>query len=198
MGPLAAAARREPVRVSRQVKGSLFVDYVRMLRGHKDADWSRHLLPQDMRYLTERIQAGQWYPMETFERLGLAILAEVARGDMQLSQSWGRAQVEWVSVQHEGLVALGDPRDSLMRFRVLRNSFFDYEALRINQISDGEAAVEVAYGMGPRAEEAASLQTMGFFERLLEISGARDVRAWFSSRSWEQDPVTTLQLRWNQ
>ena len=114
----------------RLVKGSLFVDYVRMMRGHKDADWSKYLAPQDIRFLEERIQPGEWYPMDSFERMGLAILAEVARGDVQLSRSLGKAQVEWVSVQHEGLVALGDPCDTLMRFRVLRNSLFDYQALQ--------------------------------------------------------------------
>ena len=182
--------------MNRRVKGSLFVDYVRMMRGHKGADWSKYLRPEDYVYLAGRIEPAEWYPMDTFERMGLAILAEVAQGDIQLSRLWGKSQVEWVSVEHQGLVALGDPCDSLMRFRVLRNSLFDYQALQIREISDGEAAVEVTYGMSPVAEEAASLQTMGFFEKLLELSGARDVKAWFSSRSWNQEPVTTIQLRW--
>lgn len=182
--------------VVRRVKGVLFVDYVRMMRGHKDADWSRHLPPDDLRFLQERVAPDGWYPMDTFERMGLAILAEVAQGDVQLSRSWGKAQVEWVIVQQPGLVALGDPCDTLMRFRVLRNSFFDYPALEFRAISDGEAAVEVTYGMSPMAEQAAALQTMGFFERLLEFAGARSVTAWFSTQSWTRDPVTTLQLRW--
>lgn len=181
---------------SRKVKGSLFVDYVRMMRGHKGADWSKHLAPDDLRFLEDRIQPGDWYPMESFERMGLAILAEIAKGDVELSRLWGKAQVEWVNVQHPGLVAMGDPCDTLMRFRVLRNSFFDYPALEIRAISDGEAAVEVGYGMSAVAEQAASLQTMGFFERLLELAGARNVNAWFSSQAWGKDPVSTLQLRW--
>lgn len=182
--------------MGRRVKGSLFVDYVRMLRGHKGADWSKYLTPEDLRFLQERIQPEGWYPMDTFERMGLAILQEVAAGDAQLSRLWGKAQVEWVQVQHPGLVAMGDPCDTLMRFRVLRNSFFDYPALEIRAISDGEASVEVTYGMSPPAEQAASLQTMGFFERLLQLAGATDVSAWFSTQSWAKDPVTTLQLRW--
>lgn len=182
--------------MGRRVKGTLFVDYVRMMRGHKDGAWDKHLKPDDLRYLREQVEPDAWYPMETFERMGLAILAELAKGDFQLSRLWGKAQVEWVNVQHPGLVALGDPCDTLMRFRVLRNSFFDYPALEIRAISDGEAAVEVSYGMCPSAEHAASLQTMGFFERLLELAGARSVTAWFSSQTWTRDPVTTMQLRW--
>jgi hypothetical protein len=182
--------------VVRRVKGTLFVDYVRMMRGHKDAQWIKHLRPDDMVFLSQRIEPEAWYPMETFERMGLAILAEIAKGELSLSRLWGKAQVEWVNVQNPGLVALGDPCDTLMRFRVLRNSFFDYPALEIRAISDGEAAVEMGYGMCPTAEHAASLQTMGFFERLLELAGAKSVTAWFSTQSWTRDPVTTLQLRW--
>ena len=182
--------------VVRRVKGTLFVDYVRMMRSHKSAEWSKYLSGDDLRFLDERIAPDGWYPMDTFERMGLAVLAEVAQGDIQLSRSWGKAQMEWLIVQNPGLVALGDPCDTLMRFRVLRNSFFDYPALEIRAISDGEAAVEVTYGMSPTAEQAASLQTMGFFERMLEYAGAQTVTAWFSTQSWTRDPVTTLQLRW--
>ena len=83
-----------------------------------------------------------------------------------------------------------------MRFHVLRRSFFDYAALEITSIADGEASILVSYQMGHRAEEAASWQTLGFFERLLEVAGATEVQAHFSSRSWAGDLVTTLELRW--
>jgi hypothetical protein len=182
--------------VDRRVKGTLFVDYVRMLRAHKAADWSRHLLPEDMSFLVRRIGADEWYPMESFERMGLAILAEVASGDLEAVRAFGRVSIDWLCQQHPNLLAPGDPRDTLMRFQVLRRSFFDYAALEMRSISDGEAAILVRYGMGPRAEEAATWQTLGFFERLLEVAGARDVKAWLSSRTWAGDGATLIQLRW--
>jgi hypothetical protein len=48
------------------------------------------------------------------------------------------------------------------------------------------------------AEEAASGQTLGFFERLLGVADAREVQAWFGSQSWKGDLVTTIELRWEQ
>lgn len=50
--------------------------------------------------------------------------------------------------------------------------------------------------MGFTAEEAASHQTMGFFEGLLEVANATDVRAPFTARSWSGDPMTRLALEW--
>jgi hypothetical protein len=182
--------------VSRQVKGTLFVDYVRMLRGRKDVDWSRHLAAEDLGYLVRRIEPDAWFPMETFERMGLAILEVIAQGSLETVRAFGRVSIDWLCAAHDNLVAPGDPRDTLMRFQVLRQSFFDYSALEISSVSDGEAAILVSYGMGAIAEEAASWQTLGFFERLLEVAGAHEVTAWFSSKSWADDALTTIQLRW--
>lgn len=67
-------------RRARHVKGSLFVDYARMIRSRKAVDWRLHLTPDDMELVSRHVDLEKWYPMEVFERLGLAILAEV--GDL--------------------------------------------------------------------------------------------------------------------
>jgi len=177
------------------VRGVLFVDYVRMLRARKDVAWSRRLDPADLQYLRERIEPDAWYPMDTFERMGLAILDEIS-SDMQVVHAWGRAQVDWLCVSRPNLVAPGDPCDTFMRFRVLRGSFFDFPALDVPTLHDGAASVLVAYGMSARAEEAASWQTLGFFERLLQLAGAQRVSGRFESTSWTGDIVTAIDLRW--
>src|SRR4051812_47136846 len=76
--------------VPRNVKGVLFADYVRMIRGQKGVDWSAQLAPADLPFLQQRIEPAQWYPMESFERLGVAILRHVALGDMNAVRMWGR------------------------------------------------------------------------------------------------------------
>lgn len=179
-----------------RVKGTLFVDYVRMLRGHKGVDWSKHLLPEDLSFLVQRIEPDAWYPMASFERMGLAILEEVAHGDLETVRAFGRISIDWLVQKHAQLVAAGDPRDTLMRFQVLRRGFFDYPALEMTSVSDGEATLVVSYGMSSAAEEAASWQTLGFFERLLEVAGGSQIEAWFSAKSWSGAPRTEVQLRW--
>ncbi len=178
------------------MKGTLFVDYVRMMRGHKAADWSAHLRPEEMTYLAQRIDPDSWYPMEAFERMGLAILSQIAGGNLETVRAFGRASIDALCLAHPDLLAPGDPRETLMRFQVLRRSFFNYGAIAIHSISDEEASFDVGYGMSNSAEEAASWQTLGFFERLLEAAGARSVMAWFSACAWKGDLVTVAELRW--
>jgi hypothetical protein len=181
----------------RHVKGTLFVDYVRMLRSRKDVDWASRLSPPDLQFLQRRVEPNGWYPMETFERFGLLILDEIAKGDLLVVRAWGRLSVDPLVALHEGLLVRGDPRESLMRFQVLRRSFFDFEAVTIPELSDHSARVHVDYGMSPRAEQAACVQTQGFFARLVELAGGGGVRADFERRAWEGDTTTVVALDWD-
>ena len=182
--------------MSRHVKGILFADYVRMIRGHKTVEWRQHLHDDDLRYLLARVEPDAWYPMATFERMGNAILREIANGDVEAARMWGRISVDQLRLTTPSLVADGDPLDTLMRFRVLRSTFFDFEALDVRTATPDHAAIAIAYHMGPLAEEAAAYQTMGFFERLLVVARAQAVEARFTRRSWAGDKDTLLELHW--
>lgn len=179
------------------VRGSLFVDYVRMIRSQKAVDWGRHLLDRDLALLRERILPDAWYPMDTFERYGVAILQEVAHGQLEAVRMWGRLQVDALHALHPSLLAPGDVPDTMMRFQVMRKSFFDFDAVAVTEVNDDGARVRVNYHMGPVAEQAATLQTVGFFERLVELAGGTEVESALTARCWAGDPYSTIQLSWS-
>jgi hypothetical protein len=86
--------------------------------------------------------------------------------------------------------------ETMMRFRVLADSFFDFGALRVITVEDEHAVVAVAYQMSPVAEETASYQTLGFFERLVDEAGAAEPSGRFTKKSWAGDAVTLIDLHW--
>lgn len=178
------------------VKGIVFLDYVRMIRSRKDVDWRKHLKAEDFPFLTAIIQPEQWYPMETFERMGLGIFTEIANGDVQSVYMWGRFAMDDLFRLHKTLIANGNPLESLMRFQVLRRSFFDFNSIEIKSLMGNRAIVEVNYNMDKTAEEASSYQTAGFLERLVELSGAKKTQFQFLKKTWAGDPVTAIQLDW--
>ncbi len=178
------------------VKGVLFADYVRMLRAHRGRPLGEFLEPGDLAYLDELIDLDGWYPMESFERLGLAIFQAIAEGDLGLVRDWGRASVERVVGLNPHVLLPGDPRESLMRFFVLRRSLFDYEALSMLQLCDASASIGVEYGMGALAEQAAAVQTMGFFQGLIELAEGADVHGEFLESSWRGDRQTIVGFSW--
>ncbi|HEY0254677.1 MAG TPA: hypothetical protein VGC41_24290 [Kofleriaceae bacterium] len=180
----------------RQVKGLLFLDYVRMIRSHKNVEWETFFDPADIAYLVDRIDVTGWYPMATFERFGNAILKFVAGNQLLNVQLWGRFSASQLHAANPMLLAAGDPVESINRFRVLRQTFFDFDALDIPLLHDGAAQIVIRYHMGAVAEEAACYQTLGFFEGLLELAGAKRIDARFRQRSWDGDQQTRLDLTW--
>jgi hypothetical protein len=180
----------------RQVKGVLFLDYVRMLKAHKGVEWSSVLQASDLPYLEQQIDINAWYPMETFERMGNAILKYVAGGELLPVQLWGRISAAQMRASNPMLLAHRDPVETLHRFKVQRATFFDFDALEILMLHEGEAQIAIRYHMGMPAEEAAAVQTMGFFEGLLDLARAQDVDAKLREKSWANQPRTVLGLRW--
>lgn len=180
----------------RRVRGVLFIDYVKMLRSQKGVNWRQHLPEQDLIYLTMKLEPDAWYPMATFERMGNQILRTTARGEMLTVQLWGRFSAGQLRVAHPNLLAPGDPIETLNRFRVMRETFFDFSALEVPTLHDEHAEIIVHYYMGMPAEEAAAYQTMGFFEGLLELAGVLDIKSAFLERSWAGDPRTLISITW--
>lgn len=181
----------------RQVKGVLFADYVRMIRASKHVTWSDYLPPQDMPWLSQRIDPNAWYPMETYERMGLAILDGLADGRLEMVREWGRRTIDTLREAEPVLFASSDPRETFMRFQVLRQTLFNFPAAEVVSIRDGRAVLEIRYGMSGRAEEAATWQSVGFLERLMEVSGAKRVAVALLSRSWAGDPNTRIEVTWD-
>jgi hypothetical protein len=178
------------------VKGVLFADYVRMLRANRGRSWNEFLEPEDLPFLHRTIELDEWCPMDSFERLGVAIFQGIAEGDLGLVRDWGRASVARLVAANEHVLVPGDPRESLMRFFVLRRSLFDFEALTMLQLCDSSASIGVEYGMNPLAERAAAVQTMGFFEGLIGLADASHVQGEFLESSWRGDRQTIIGFSW--
>jgi hypothetical protein len=167
-----------------------------MLRAFKGVEWSAYLTRAEQLYLSTQIEPRDWYPMDTFERMGVAILREIARNDLTLVKHFGRVSLDALCKQYDNLVAPGDPKGSLLRFKELRQGLFNFSALDFEDLFDDAAVAIVSYEMGAVAEEAAAHQTMGFFERLLERAGGAPTRVSLSARSWAGDPTTRVQMKW--
>ncbi len=134
--------------------------------------------------------------MEAYERMGLAIFEEIARGDFQAVRHWGRRTIDELHESEPELFSGSDPRDTFMRFQILRQALFDFPAAEVIAVRDGKATIQIRYGMSPRAEEAAAWQSVGFLERLMELSGAEGVEASIESRAWEGAPATRVIVSW--
>jgi hypothetical protein len=180
----------------KHVCGSLFVDYVRLIRSRKDIDWSRYLEPEDSGFLQGRVDDSAWYPIATYERFGVGILSAVAGNSLATVRMWGQFQVDAMLRLRPDILEVGDPRESLMRVVVHRKGFFDYDVLTVKEILDDHARLQLNYAMNGVAELAACSQTLGALEELVRRAGGQNVRAAFTERTWEGDARTVLEINW--
>jgi hypothetical protein len=104
------------------------------------------------------------------------ILAEVEHVTLDTVRLWGRFSARRFAGDHPELVAPNEPLESLMRLKVLLSTLFDFTAFDIPMLTEGYAELAITYHMGPRADEAACHQTLGFTEEVLSLAGARVVR----------------------
>ncbi len=182
--------------MAKRVRGTLFLDYVRMIRKRKSVDWNKYLEPGDFEIMEQMILPSQWYPLDTFQRMGVAVLQEIAGGDVQVVREWGRSSLDELTKVYKSLVDPSGPVRSLERLKIMRNRFFDFEGLELEQLESNRVRVHVDMAFEKVADEAYAYQMLGTFERLLELSGAKNIKHEFIQKGWEQDPHTVMDLSW--
>ncbi len=156
----------------------------------------RELRVEDLALVQQRIDAEAWYPMASFERLGIAILQHFEGAGLDGVRMWGTFSAHQFVREHPAVLSRGDAVETLMRLKVQRATLFDFPAFDIPTLSEGHAVVTANYRMGQVAEEAACHQTLGFCEGMLASAGARNVRGALRELSWLGAPHTALALDW--
>jgi hypothetical protein len=182
--------------MAKNVKGVIFLDYARMIKKHKHLDWDKHLEPEDREILSQMILPSQWYPLESYQRMGLAVFHEFAKGDVETVRAWGRTSMDEMLKVYKTLVEEGEPLRTIEKFKILRSRFFDFEGIEIEPRPGNRVHIKVDLAFEGVAEEAYALQTLGGFERLLELSGAKEIRYQFLKKAWEGDGETVIDLSW--
>ena len=183
--------------MAKHVKGVLFLDYARMIRKRKNADWSKYLTPEDQKILSQLILPSEWYPLETYQHCGVAVLHEIARDNVEVVRAWGRASMDELMKVYKNLAQETDPRKAMEKFQFLRRRFFDFEGLEVITQDGNRIQVKVDVAFGGVADEAYAYQILGALERLLQVSGAKNVQFQFVQKAWQGAPHTVIGLSWN-
>src|SRR5260221_13916086 len=134
--------------MARCVRGQFFAEYVRMIRRRKDVEWERWLLTQDLAFIRQRIAPDDWYPMETFERLGIAILMGLDGPTLEAVRVWGRFFATPKAAQHPAFLAPQQPIDSLIRPKGMRHPLFNLPAVDIPLPPESHVHAVVTHHLG--------------------------------------------------
>ncbi len=181
----------------RKVKGTMLIDYVRIIRNRKDIQWEKYLTQKDMNLINQRIFPMGWYPFDFFMRCGLAILYEVADNNLDTVRQFGKMTMR--NLVDNTLTMLrnrADVFDAFKRLNAISDRFFNFATPRYEK--EGEKSLRVTLLNAPDIEglEAFCYQIIGNYEYMIELYGGKNVKLDWDKKTWEGDKNTSFILSW--
>jgi hypothetical protein len=164
-----------------KVKGTWMVDLVKLLRAAKDKDFSKYLTKEDFVVLNSKILPSQWYPFETYKRLGLAVFKVIGNSQLTASRAFGRMNMANLLKIYGNIMIPGDPAATVEKFAALAGNFFQGIGTGYRVVERGPKSIKIKIVIDEKDDlgETAILfphQISGNVEELLIQSGAKNHR----------------------
>jgi hypothetical protein len=178
-----------------QVKGSIFVEFVKTIRSNKTGVFDKYLTAADREIISQRILPNIWYPYETFKHCLTAVFEVLAKQDLEVVKEWGRAYGQAImTTLYVTILKKGSPLSYVKRIGVLVRTFFDFGRVEIVLESETQAVYKI-YDFDLQYAPIHYLLN-GWIERTMEICGAKDLKCKTITKSWAGDANTSIRLSW--
>lgn len=187
------------------VKGTILIDFVRLIRANQNLPWDKYLTPEDINFMKTRIMPSSWYPMEIYERMGYATFMLIGKGDLKNSRAFGAfsTQETFYNVYKNILFKEGEsPISMLKRFVVLRKQFSKHEdssleVMILEELENNKVVMKVAAPENGKFLEPYAYHLSGMLEKLLEIAGAQNPKAEILKMESEKEREIIIELSWD-
>ncbi|HUT55477.1 MAG TPA: hypothetical protein VM658_18955 [bacterium] len=170
-----------------RVKGTLVLDYVRIIRANRGQDWSKYLTPEDWQIIDSQVLSSQWYPYDSFRRIAFAVFKVIAKGNLKTAETFGRFTVKNMLGVYKNILVPGDPAASMDKLARLRRTFFEGEMdTKILEHGKGWLRYEIivfAQEEDNERIEAFCHQAAGNLIEITEQSGGKNIKADISLKS---------------
>jgi len=189
-----------------RVKGTVLLDYVRLIHVAKDKNWDKYLKKEDWNIINGRILPSVWYPYEYFYRFGNAVLQEIAGGNMDIVRQFGKSNAEtlfkgtYKGIMESTITGGGGAIRFLERYTALVPTLFNFAVIVLEKVSEKHVKfnVKVDLKLEEVLWEPYFAQLSGTVEKVVEMCGGKNPRVKIIAKRWEggaQDSV--LDIVWD-
>jgi hypothetical protein len=183
-------------RAMARVKGTLLVGFVKTIRADKSGVYNSYFNDLDQEMFSQRILASGWYAFETYKKCFKAVVQVAAKGDMAVVRQWGQIYAESILKEvYKNIIVEDNPQELLIKMMQIKNLLFDFGEFNRIAISEKKVRLQIK-GFDPKFEAFYQL-LRGWFEKSLELGGAKNVQSEFTAKSWEGDPDTSIELSYD-
>ena len=177
----------------KQVKGSAMVHFVKGIRANKSGIYEKYLQKEDWDIIMKPILPAFWYPYETYKRCFNALFEVAANKDYEKVMGWAKLYAVLIMTDiYEHTLKKDDPLYHIKNVPQYIQTFYNF--------GHTEAKVEepnrVLLKMSDYDPAFAPLYYfhLGWFEKVAELCGAKNVKCEFLEKSWETKSNTTSYL----
>jgi hypothetical protein len=164
-----------------RVKGTMILDYARIIRANRDKDWSKYLKPEDWIIIEGQVLPSNWYPYDSFNRIAFAVFKVIGGGKMEAARAFGRYTIKNLLDIYKNILVPGDPFASVDKLAKLRRTFFNGDVdTRMGEHGQGFLIYHVIAGsleQDREKVEAFCNQIAGNLEEIAEQAGGKNVKA---------------------
>jgi len=182
----------------RFVKGSVLVDYLKLMRSSPHLPWSDHLSPEELKQLGEMILPASWYSVDLFQRLGLAVFKLISKENYEVVRGYGRFLAEQMHAQNPGLVVKGRPLDTLNKYQVIQDRLFSFKVLEIKPQGPGRLSFLAHFLPEDVAIRLYMEVTAATIGRLIEFAEGRNLRARILEGMWQGANRNIMEVTWEE
>ena len=178
-----------------QVKGSMFVRFVRSIKADKSGQCESLLTDEAKEVAGSLILASKWYPFEVYKSCFEAVCRVYIKSDPEAMRQWGRMYGEQTMTEIYGMVfTKKDALAGMAAFRDIARNVYDSIGIESRMVSDNEIEITIT-DFDPDFEEW-YLVGLGWIERTLELVIKQDITSRITQRSWLGDPATVYRMKW--
>ena len=188
----------EPRPQEKSVKGSVLVDYLKIIRANPDLPWADHLLAEDLEQINRMILPSSWYPAGMFQRMGEAIFKLVSRENYQVVHQFGRSMADRLHKDNPGMVVKNQVPDTVRKYLTVQRRFYSFEIFSIKESGPGAMKVGVNNDPDTSGTGLLAAATCGTLERLIELAGATDVKIKLENIDRQEADFVEIEANWKE
>jgi uncharacterized protein (TIGR02265 family) len=181
----------------KKVKGTMLLDFVKMVKVHKNLDWNKHLKPEDWELINAIILPSKWYPLDFFKRCSTAAFVLLAGSNLEMARTNGQMMAKHLfETTYKTVVQSKDPMRALSQFVANYATLFNFSLLKLEKIDPRHVHVLHDYDPRDKGNIAYCHQMMGMFETMVQMTGGKDGKVVLAKKQWEGAPATIFDITW--
>jgi hypothetical protein len=184
-----------------KAKGTMLLDFVKMIRKNRQLNWNQYLKPEDWSIVNSKILPGVWYPADVFTRCSMATFHLMGKDRLETARRNGQIIAgHMFESTYKSLLQNKDPEKGLNQFVLIFGSLFNFTLLKVESLEPGHARFCHIYAFEEKTtifnKRAFAYQLMGFLETVAAMTGGKKIKAAVVSKEWEGAPETIFDITW--